>query len=436
MSREPYLVSEGIIGSQLFLQYPSGTLNPAAWTAPLNRMGVFIWSSNGTSRAWSTDRIPIASVNTGSRQITLADTTNMNIGGTSRFYVEGDLSFLVGPGQWHLDTVGGWLYYWPRVADGPITDQEIVIPTMRSAITLKGSSSSSLIKRITVENIETCYSDFAAKWQANNFTNFPVQKQGHLHIENAEHIVVDRCQVHHTGGHALLGIGHYKYNRVTNTWLHDTGGHGLILWNPSVTDDQVLYNTHRNLRIGLVGQLAGESHCILNIDAGLGLNENLYLHDSARAAISIEGQWTTAQFQRGNIWRLFKAVKCVQSSGDYGSIDVSQMGSPSVPARDFFRQFVIVGVAPEASMHDRVNNGIYCDFDSNSQTFEDGLVTDTPNAPFFAAALEQTQTITNCSFLANGLQNPSFDQTRMAAPYGSAAGVIGLIEADWPFALP
>lgn len=408
-ARAPYLTSTGVASSQTVLQYGAGELNPAAWTA--TNIGVFIWSGAG-AHVWTTDRIPVASVDTGTRRITLSGTTNMEIGTGSRYFVEGDISFLVGPGQWVVD--GGYLYYWPRST--PIASQEIVIPTVRKAISLAGSGTGAgqRISHVSVENIETAFSDFAPNWQANNGSNFSVQRQGHVHVENSDHVTIDRCNIHHSGGHAVLRMGYSQFNTITNSWIHHTGGHGLYDLNPSLVVDQVLNNVARNLKINNVGELVGESHGILNIDAGFSVNEYLTIYNSPRGAIATEGQYPTVMFQRSNNWRNIDIHDCVQDSGDFGSIYIVITGSSGSPGTDFFDQITIAQGSAIAGMTDAQPKGLYTDFDSYGQSFSNFWVTSYPVSPMIQAS-SGNHTLSNVSFTPNSATpEPTFKSERMS----------------------
>ncbi len=430
MARTPYLLSEGVNGSQTVLQYKVGDLiSPNLWD--LGSARLLAWSGGGTApstngRAWTTDDIPILSVNAGTRQLTVNGTANFPYyaaGVGSRYFAQGDLSFLVGPGQWYHDVAGGWLYYWPNST--PIALQEIVIPTMTRAVSVKGSGSGRRVSHVSLIDLEVEYGDYATIWEANDATNvLTVQRNGLVTVENATNVLVDRCNVHNSGMHGVLFYDYSQNNTIQNSWIHNTGAVGLYYLNePSHgLGDVSLSNTSYNCRINNTGELVGDGHCFYSINSGSGSHSYLDIYNSVRSGIATEGQYPTTAFQRNNVFDHIKIRNVCQDSGDQGGLDINSTGDATHQSGDTYSQIILDGTIPNSSMTDIANPGIFGDTNSCSQTYQNFQVTNTQGAQYKTG--DATGSVfTNTSFLSNGSANPSFNPALMdTANIGVTAG--------------
>jgi hypothetical protein len=130
----------------------------------------------------------------------------------------GDLSFLVGPGQWYHDMTNGYLYYWAR--DGAIASQTIVIPAMDKTIAFAGTSAAAPVKNITLDGLDVQYSEGVYTYQVSDWST---RLKAAVYLENSQAIGIQRCNVHNAG---VAGIYLHAANtkaRIENSWVHDTG---------------------------------------------------------------------------------------------------------------------------------------------------------------------------------------------------------------------
>src|SRR4030095_13570719 len=123
---------------------------------------------------WTMDTTPVASVDTGTRKITLSTMPKFDTWNTvsappsgSRYFVQGDLSMLDSAGEFFYDrnnsngspgTGFHYLYYYPR--NTPIASQTIVVPTTQNLISFVGTNGTTRCKNITVDGLALKNTDF------------------------------------------------------------------------------------------------------------------------------------------------------------------------------------------------------------------------------------------------------------------------------------
>jgi len=366
--------------SQTILKYGVGDLSPAAWDTNSTRIAV--WSGGqvvvtGGSRAWFQDVIPIQSINTGARQLTLSAATIYNVFATvgGRYFAVGDLSFLVGPGQWYHDMTNGFLYYWAR--DGAIASQTIVIPAMDKTIAFAGTSAVAPVKNIAIDGLDVQYSESVYTYQVSDWSN---RLKAAVYMENTQAIGVQRCNVHNTGVAGIYLHGANTKARIENSWVHDTGGYGVLMENfPGISPDAGDVSTGHllsNTRVGNTGTFVGHGSAVYILNAGSILVTHCDLHDSPRCALEMASGAALLPAQNyltGNVVQLTAARNAGQDSGDTGAFYVGQ----TVNKAQRWNQLTIDNSAATASMTDEDPHAFMCDDNSANQIISNVNATNT-----------------------------------------------------------
>lgn len=360
-AQNTYLTSTGVTGSKTVIQYGVGQLSPAAWD--LNSVKALIWpggqSFGGGSRAWFQEAIRLSAVNAGARTLTMADQAIYDVFATlgSRYFLAGDLSFLVGAGQWYHDVTNGWLYYWAR--DGAIADQEILIPSADCAVSFIGDSAAVPCKNISIEGFEIGGGDSVETYRV---TVAPSQKAT-VYGTDVLGISVRRCDV--WGGlHGVYWRGAARRCRVEDTAIHGTAAYGGFMENhPSFSPDVGDVNRDNvwaDVRISDSGEMFGGASTLYLLNSGHNLIEYFDLYNSPRAGLEMVGGAgldTDHNYCTGNLTRYGKVRSACQDSGDMGGFYVGQ----TFDRVNYWNQLSVDLVGATASMTDFAPHAIMYD---------------------------------------------------------------------------
>lgn len=361
-----YLLTEGVAASTTVLQYMAGNLSPASWDT--NSTRIAIWSG-GNNRAWFLDKRPIQSINTGSRQLTLAAaTTYVMFNGTgARYYAEGDLSFLTGAGQFiSRQETGQWyVYYWPTTS--PITSQQIVIPAMDNVVNFQGTNAGAPVKNIGLYGFEIQYADSVYSF-ASNLSDYASRDKGIVRMQYAQSINVGRCNIHNGGNNGIQMLGNVQSCRITNNWVHHTDAHGIRLDNyPGIAPDEgnvsfanVIYNN----KVSFCGETFGTGGIYL-FNTNSNLVDHCEVSDIVRGGIEVNsgGGLGAKNYNNKNRVQFCKVLRACTDSGDMGGVYVGQ----TEHLANTFNQLVIDTVNAHASMTDFAPRGFMYDDQGDNQ---------------------------------------------------------------------
>jgi hypothetical protein len=381
-SREPYNITAGVAGSVTVMQYTPGDLTPGAWD--LNSAQVVVWPG-GNGRAWFQETLPIASINTAAHQITVQSPGAIypffETKG-ARYFVQGDLSFLVGPGQFYHDTVNGWLYYWPN--NMPIASQTIVAPTLNSIVTIKGSDTSHVASNFVFDGIELAYTKFPHTYHVGS-----TELVGAIYAVNADACQVLRCNIHNTG---TMGINLHSWAhgwRFEKDWIHNTGTEAMVIENfpgaPPLSPNIGDVNTGHlitNCRFNNPGEMSGGAYAVYVLNASNNTIEYSEFHDGPRIGVAIIGAFgrygPSKTYAKGNLIQFTKFKSFGGDSGDMGQIYIGQNGdNGSHPGRNTVQWVTVDHTGANATMGDMPPNGIFCDDNSYQQIFTNVSITNT-----------------------------------------------------------
>lgn len=424
LAQAAYKLTEGVDGSSTLLQYKAGDLAPGAWA--LNDAQVVIWAG-GTSGGpvetdYGTDVVPITSLNLGLRRFTLAQTTRYPIysAGAARYFIQGVLDLLDGPGQFHYDSVGQWLYYWPVAT--PIASQTIIIPTVQDVVTMLGADNNTRVSNVVLEGLGVEFSDFGP-WYRHAYPNdgdsgeghfypgydrqytHPMARHGSIRLENADHITVSRCHVRNAGFHGIFMRQYNQGHRFVDSWIEKCALHGIYADGNYPHEGDVLKKIlYQNLKLNSIGELATWGGALTLVNSGDNWAQNLDISDCTRSAIACYtyvGIAKADNYCARNRFSLFKIQRVCQDSGDTGAIYVAMTSDDTATnGVNTWDQGTIDQVSAHASMLDFAPNGIYIDGFAPGQVMSNIKVTNQAGVVISTAPSSPGGTVTNVSAVA------------------------------------
>jgi hypothetical protein len=389
LSQAPYLHTAGVEGSATVLQYTPGDLTPGAWD--LSSAGIRLWPNfiANVENDWFTDWLPIQSVNTGAKQLTLA-TASFGFAYQShsaRYFAVGDLSMLVGAGQFYHDVTNGFLYYWPR--NTPITSQTIVVPTLDTVFEVVGASSGAPAHNIVFDGLDAEITNFPHTWRAGTLQIGDHLTAG-IYVTNAKNIQVLNCNVHDVGTRGIFFHSAVQDSRIEKTSVHGTGSDGILFENALGVSPDLGNVSTRNIitndKIVSVGELVGEAAGLFFLNVSNSTIEYVNAHDGTRAGIELIGRFAqdgaSKSYAVGNLVQFVKLANFGQDSGDIGAIYIGQTGNVGSPQVNTFQQFTVDNSKANASMLDAAPNGVFMDDNSFQQIFKNANVTNSGGTDF------------------------------------------------------
>ncbi len=418
-SQAPYLFSEGVEGSRTILQYNPEDVDPSRWN--LTNARVHIWS--GGEHDWFSDTVPIASINTATHQIILAQETRYPItlnGKGSRFYIQGItvrtpsrklaeefgwainqinrsktyVPLLSGPGEFYLDAAKGDLYYWPRGSD--INSQIIVAPKVKRIISIIGASEIERAHHIQFEGLTFECTDFTDwyrfAWvrsgdsgEGHRFPEFdrqiemPANRTGMVYLENTDHITYKFNRLRSAGFSAIYMLYYNQYNLIYGNLFERLGYNAVTIQGRYPGEGDVSkYNVVSNNYIHHIGEMVGHAAGVEVTNSGH--NEVSYstIHDAPRYAVQWRGRPNIpkdAIYLHDNIFKYLKIYNCGQDSGDTAPIYGYGISNESPYLTNTVEQVTVADTYAHPSMKDIAPNGIFMDNCSYGQVFKNVRVT-------------------------------------------------------------
>jgi hypothetical protein len=174
-----------------------------------------------------------------------------------------------------------------------------------------------------------------------------------------------------------------------------------------------------DVRINNVGELVGDGGGIIIANSGHNTLSHLDIHDGPRNGIFMTG-WNvgaplTDVYTVANYVHHVRLTDLMQDSGDNAALTIAVLNyqSDAIYPVNTFEQIIIDDVSAHASMTtDAAPNGVYCDSQTNGQTFINVQVTDTQGNQFRQHE-SGDHTLTNTSFLIDGTPNGAFNTGAM-----------------------
>ena len=97
---------------------------------------------------WWNDIVPVASVDTTKREVTLAKDCSYAVRSGDRYFFQNSLEELDAPGEWYLDRAAGTLYFWPPA---PLHDGDAIAPTTRTIFEFAPKTAHITVRGFTIE---------------------------------------------------------------------------------------------------------------------------------------------------------------------------------------------------------------------------------------------------------------------------------------------
>jgi len=174
--------------------------------------------------------------------------SRFHIASGNRFFVQGDLSMLNAPGEYHVDAAGQWLYYYPRNGDPQASNAEILAPRVAAIVQLcfdaacTDQASFGGPHDISFEGLTFQGSDFTSEWPDYRFLQNPPgrkvpQPVAMLHLNSTQRIRIVANRFLDAGQSAIAMLRHNRGNIVYGNWIENVGNAGVLIraWNASGT---------------------------------------------------------------------------------------------------------------------------------------------------------------------------------------------------------
>lgn len=435
----PYLMSG--TGSKSYMTYNSGDLDPSTWSNTTD-LQVYIWHANGYNWDWMSATMPVSSINIATRTFNFkqllvnGNSYDCKYGTTgSRYFVQGVLELLDVPGEWHLDTTTGDLYYW--AIDGDIANQKIIVPTVQKIISVAGSSESSIAKNITFEGLQFDVSDYVDHYRYaldggepfyeshvyNKYSyqfDFPQFRYGSIFLTNTSNIMVKDCIIRNAGMTGVYMLFNNQNNRIEGCLIENIGYTGVQLSGKYPGEGDVnMNNVITNNIIRNFGEHNGYSSGVEILNASN--NEISYseIYNGPRHGICLTA-WPdlgdiSVYYSKDNVFKNLYLHNLEQDSGDDGAFFVFGIGKGSNYNNNYAEQILIDTIGAHPSMDDYKPNGINLDAGASGMHLKDIKIINPQHYNFrYDNQHGDVYFVDNCNvYYGSNDQTASFDESRM-----------------------
>lgn len=243
---------------------------------------------------WNNRRVPVGAVLPDWGEIIVSDVGQPfwnTIDSSSVFYLENYRGALDAPGEWFLLS-DGTLSYIPR-EDDDILSAEAIVPLTDRLLVIQGANGRPVSGK-TFRNIVFSYTKTGTPEQASRSGQAAVGIGAAVEMNYAERVLLDNCEVSHTGNYAIsMGRGCH-FNRVEHCLLTDLGGGGVKIGLPVRGKEDVsntTNNTVNNCIITHAGRVYPCAVGILVMQSAYNKITHNTLCDLSYTAISVGWQW-------------------------------------------------------------------------------------------------------------------------------------------------
>ncbi|MBQ4517055.1 MAG: right-handed parallel beta-helix repeat-containing protein [Clostridia bacterium] len=291
--------------------YRAGTLPQMADMSNLE-VGMFAGGSDGYFM-WGMNVLPVSSIDTASRLVTLQEPASYNIGTDSYYFWQGALELLDAPGEFYHNPEVGYIYYYPT--DGMMEGKTITYPVIDNMITI-GNSDGSTISDITIDGIGICGTNRSAKMYSHSKSN---EYGNGVLILNADNVAVKNCEIHAVGGNGITSNQNLKNSVISSNHIYDGGQNGIILYGfDYVKVDNLIDNNYVHHMSKILHSSSGISISGVDYADGNVISHNR-IHDLKRIGINVGG--STEKYLTGdNVIEYNDISACCNGSDDSGLI--------------------------------------------------------------------------------------------------------------------
>ncbi|WP_337102767.1 right-handed parallel beta-helix repeat-containing protein [Paenibacillus sp. YIM B09110] len=264
----------------------------------LTEAQAFVWPGEGEWN-WFSETKKIASVDWEKRYMSFETPATWPIGTGSRYFLQGSLDFLRAPGQYHLDSAAGILYYWPADGAANPNEQIIIAPSVKRLLDIQGASQSHLVQGLSFSGLSLCCTDFFREYRMMDDNAERMEhREGVVYIDHAEHIEIENCKLQLSGSCGIF-LDHYaKHIAIEGNDIRSLGYCGISLngfppgKGPFVDAESSYSNSHNrivNNRITHGGELIGHGCGIFLYQSGDNDISNNRIAEMPRYGISLKG---------------------------------------------------------------------------------------------------------------------------------------------------
>ncbi|MCG5218259.1 right-handed parallel beta-helix repeat-containing protein [Streptosporangium sp. KLBMP 9127] len=408
----------------------------------LDNAQVMVWS--GGSWSWFTDTVPIKNPSWDDNQLTLDHWTRyalINSRGGSRYFLQNSLDFLDQPGEYFFDFDASEVYYWPR--SGSMENTTVMAPTVKTILSLAGSTPEKRVQNLSFEGLALQYSDFVS-WYRTGWISagdagvphkypeydrqieMPRNQFGMITLTNTRNIDLKSLHISDSGYTAVYMLLANDHIRVSDSLLENIGADGIKVEGGYPGEGDISgHNVLTNNYIYHIGELVpGDAAGVELMSTGNNEVSHTVVKHSARYGVSLEVRPEVKDednYADGNVFKYLRIEEAGLDSGDMGAFYTYGISNADPhEITNHVSQVVIGDVLPDASMPDSGTRGVHMDAGGCGFSFENievGKVTDDKYQSY------------QCNEVKNANWVTGFDASKME--YDK----IG-VNADFPYAIP
>ncbi|WP_200823727.1 right-handed parallel beta-helix repeat-containing protein [Nonomuraea solani] len=399
---------------------------PKEWDADFDKNSqIMVWS--GGSWSWFTDTVPLGGADFRKNFFTLnhwARYAFVNSRSGSRYFLQNTLRFLDQPGEYYFDFANSEVYYWPK---GSI--DKVMAPTVKTILSLKGSSPEQRVQNLAFDGLALQYSDFVdwyrAGWISEGDSGYehkypvydrqiemPRNRFGMITLTNTRDIDLTRLNLSDSGYMGVYMLFANERVKVSDSLLENIGADGIKVEGGYPGEGDISgHHTISNNYIYHVGELVpGDASGIELMSTGNNTVSNINVKHSARYGISLEVRPEVKDadnYARNNSFSYIKLEEAGLDSGDMGAFYTYGVSNTEPHMKDnHVKQMVITDVIndPAGAMPDSGTRGVHMDAGGCGFTFENievGKVSDDKYQSY------QCNEVTNANWAAG------FDASKM-----------------------
>ena len=356
---------------------------PKEWDADFDKNAqMVVWS--GGSWSWFSDTVPLGGADFRKNFFTLnhdARFTLVNSRSGSRYFLQNTLRFLDQPGEYYFDFANSEVYYWPKSSI-----DKVMAPTVKTIISLAGSSPDRRVQNLAFDGLQLQYSDFVDwyryAWNAPGDSGYehkypiydrqiemPRNRFGMITVTNSRDIDLTRLHLSDSGFTGVFLLFANERVKVSDSLLDNLGGDGIKVEGGYPGEGDISgHHTITNNYIYHVGELVpGDAAGIELMSTGNNTVSNIVVKHSARYGISLEVRpeiKNEDNYARNNKFSYIRLEETGLDSGDMGAFYTYGVHNVEPhPIDNYVTQMVIGDVIndPAGQMPDSGTRGVHMD---------------------------------------------------------------------------
>ncbi|MGP3911598.1 right-handed parallel beta-helix repeat-containing protein [Nonomuraea sp. 10N515B] len=365
---------------------------PKEWDADFDKNSqIVVWS--GGSWSWFTDTVPLGGADFRKNFFTLnhwARYSFVNSRSGSRYFLQNTLRFLDQPGEYYFDFANSEVYYWPRTSI-----DKVMAPTVKTIISLAGSSPDRRVQNVAFDGLALQYSDFVdwyrAGWISEGDSGYehkypvydrqiemPRNRFGMITLTNTRDVDLTRLRLSDSGFMGVYMLFANERVKVSDSLLENIGADGIKVEGGYPGEGDISgHHTISNNYISHVGELVpGDAAGIELLSTGNNVVSNIVVKHSARYGISLEVRPEVKDednYARNNRFSYIRIEEAGLDSGDMGAFyTYGVSNSDPHPIDNHVSQMVIGDVIndPGGAMPDSGTRGVHMDAGGCGFSFE------------------------------------------------------------------